>query len=55
MKKRNLCSLIGGLNLKDELPPYYHTRLDTPENVEKEALGQFVQICLEYLKYIDSQ
>ncbi|MFW9901683.1 MAG: M28 family metallopeptidase [Candidatus Thorarchaeota archaeon] len=46
---------IGGLNLKDELPPYYHTRLDTPENVEKEALGQFVEICLEFLKYIDSQ
>ncbi len=46
---------IGGLNLKDELPPYYHTRLDTPENVEKEALGQFLKICLEYLKYVDNQ
>jgi Zn-dependent M28 family amino/carboxypeptidase len=46
---------IGGLNLKDELPPYYHTRLDTPETVDKEALGQFVKICLKYLKYIDSQ
>ncbi len=46
---------IGGLNLKDELPPYYHTRLDTPENVEKEALGQFLEICLEYLKYVDTQ
>ena len=46
---------IGGLNLKDELPPYYHTRMDTPENIEKEALGQFVEICIKYLKYIDSQ
>jgi len=46
---------IGGLNLKDELPPYYHTRLDTPENVEKEALGQFVEICFEFLKYVDTQ
>ncbi|NVM37150.1 MAG: M28 family peptidase [Candidatus Lokiarchaeota archaeon] len=46
---------IGGLNLKDELPPYYHTRLDIPENVEKEALGQFLKICLEYLKYLDTQ
>ncbi len=46
---------IGALNLKDELPPYYHTRLDTPENVEKEALGQFLEICLEYLKYVDNQ
>ncbi len=46
---------IGGLNLKDELPPYYHTRMDTPENIEKEALGQFVEICTEYLKLIDSQ
>ena len=53
-KKGIPATSIGGLNLKDELPPYYHTRLDTPENVEKEALGQFVQICLEYLKYIDS-
>jgi len=54
-KKGISAASIGGLNLKDELPPYYHTRLDTPENVEKEALGQFVEICLEYLKYIDSQ
>jgi aminopeptidase YwaD len=46
---------IGGLDLKGGLPPYYHTRLDTPEIVEKEALGQFVEICLEYLKRIDSQ
>jgi len=46
---------IGGLNLKEGLPPYYHTRLDTPENVEKEALGQFVEICIEYLKEIDSK
>ncbi len=46
---------IGGLNLKDELPPYYHTRLDTPENVEQEALGQFLEICLEYLRYVDTQ
>jgi len=52
-KKGISAASIGGLNLKDELPPYYHTRLDTPENVEKEALGQFVEICLEYLKYID--
>jgi hypothetical protein len=46
---------IGGLNFKDGLPPYYHTRLDTPENVEKEALGQFVEICIDYLKEIDSK
>ncbi|MFX1346513.1 MAG: M28 family metallopeptidase [Promethearchaeota archaeon] len=54
-KKGISAASIGGLNLKDELPPYYHTRLDVPENVEKEALGQFVEICMEYLKYIDSQ
>ncbi len=54
-KKGISAASIGGLNLKDELPPYYHTRLDTPENIEKEALGQFVEICLEYLKYIESQ
>ncbi|MFX0083344.1 MAG: M28 family metallopeptidase [Candidatus Hodarchaeota archaeon] len=54
-KKGISAASIGGLNLKDELPPYYHTRLDTPETVDKEALGQFVKICLEYLKYIDSQ
>ena len=46
---------IGGLNLKDELPRYYHTRNDTPENIEKEALGLFLEICIKYLKYIDSQ
>lgn len=54
-KKGIPATSIGGLNLKDELPPYYHTRLDTPENVEKGALGQFVEICLEYLKFVDSQ
>lgn len=46
-------STISSLNLKEELVPYYHTRNDTPEVVGKEALGQVVQICLEYLKYID--
>ncbi|NVM45924.1 MAG: M28 family peptidase [Candidatus Lokiarchaeota archaeon] len=46
---------IGGLNLKEELAPYYHTRNDTPAVVEKEALGQFAQVCVEYLKLIDNQ
>ncbi|MFX1426851.1 MAG: M28 family metallopeptidase [Promethearchaeota archaeon] len=54
-KKGISTASIGALNLNDELVPYYHTRLDTPENIEKEALGQFVEICLEYLKHIDSQ
>ncbi|MHA1804041.1 MAG: M28 family metallopeptidase [Promethearchaeota archaeon] len=47
------CASLGSLNLVDELVPYYHTRLDTPDVVEKEALGQFLKICLEYLKRID--
>ena len=38
---------------KLSLPPYYHTRLDTPEVVEKEALGQALHICAEYLKHVD--
>lgn len=38
---------------KGQLPAYYHTRLDTPDVVDKEALGQALQICLEYLKYMD--
>ena len=46
---------IGGLNLKEELPPFYHTRNDTPAVIEKEALGQFAQVCVSYLKFIDSQ
>ncbi|MFX0104410.1 MAG: M28 family metallopeptidase [Candidatus Hodarchaeota archaeon] len=54
-KKGIPATTIGGLNLNDELLPFYHTRLDTPEVVEKEALGQFVAICLEFLKHIDSQ
>ena len=40
------------MNLK-EVVSFYHTRLDTPDVVEKEALGQVMQICLEYLKRID--
>ena len=54
-KKNIPTASIGGLNLKEELPPYYHTRNDTPAVVQKEALGQFVQICVEYLKFIDTQ
>ncbi|MHA2289176.1 MAG: hypothetical protein ACXABG_10350, partial [Promethearchaeota archaeon] len=54
--KRNIpTASIGGLNLKEELAPYYHTRNDSPAVVEKEALGQFTQVCLEYLKLIDNQ
>lgn len=45
---------ISDLDLEDELAPYYHTREDTPEVIDKEALGQVVQICVEYIKYIDS-
>ena len=52
-KKRISAASIGGLNLKEELAPYYHTREDKPEVVEKEALGQVLRICLEYLKFID--
>jgi Zn-dependent M28 family amino/carboxypeptidase len=46
---------IGGLNLKEELPPFYHTRNDTPAVIEKEALGQFAQVCVEYLKFVDNK
>ena len=54
--KKNIPAVaIGGLNLKEELAPYYHTRNDTPSVIEKEALGQFAQICIEYLKFIDNQ
>ena len=53
-KKNIPTASIGGLNLKEELAPYYHTRNDTPAVVEKEALGQFAQVCIEYLKLIDN-
>jgi len=46
---------IGGLNLKEELPPFYHTRNDIPAVIEKEALGQFAQVCVEYLKFVDNK
>lgn len=54
--KRNIpTASIGGLNLKEELAPYYHTRNDTPAVIEKKALGQFTQLCGSYLKFIDNQ
>ncbi len=54
--KRNIpTASIGGLNLKEELAPYYHTRNDTPAVIETEALNQFAKICFEYLKFIDNQ
>jgi len=45
---------ISGLDLKEELPPFYHTREDKPEVVDKESLGQVLDICLNYIKLIDS-
>jgi hypothetical protein len=36
-----------------KLPEFYHTRLDTPKIVEKEALEKVMRICLGYLKRID--
>ncbi len=54
--KKNIPAVaIGGLNLKEELAPYYHTRNDCPAVVEKEALGQFAQVCVEYLKLVDNK
>ena len=44
---------FGCMNLKGEVVSFYHTRLDIPDVVEKEALGQALQICLEYLKRVD--
>jgi hypothetical protein len=54
-KKKISATSISGLKLVDELVNYYHTRYDTPEVVEPEALGLVAQICVEYLKNIDSK
>jgi hypothetical protein len=52
-KKGIPATTIGGLNLSETLAPYYHTRLDTPKVIEKEALGQVVEICVKYLNHVD--
>ena len=52
-KKQLPATVIMAYPHKLSLPKYYHTRLDTPDVVEKEALGQVFQICTEYLKYLD--
>jgi hypothetical protein len=52
-KKEIPATTIGGLNLSETLAPYYHTRFDTPEVIEKEALGQVVDICVNYINFID--
>jgi aminopeptidase YwaD len=52
-KKKISATTIGGLNLSMTLPPYYHTRYDTPEVIEKDALSQVVDICIKYLNYVD--
>ncbi|MEX2705867.1 MAG: M28 family metallopeptidase [Candidatus Freyrarchaeum guaymaensis] len=51
-RKKLPATSIGSFELK-KLPEFYHTRLDTPDVVDKEALGQVLQICLGYIKYID--
>jgi Zn-dependent M28 family amino/carboxypeptidase len=53
-KKQLPATVIMAYPHKLSLPKYYHTRLDTPDVVEKEALGQTLQICTEYLKYLDT-
>jgi len=54
-KKSIPAASLGGLDLGSELAPYYHTRFDTPDVIEKEALGQMAELCLKYLKKIDNE
>ena len=54
-KKEIPAASLGGLDLVSELAPYYHTRYDTPDVVEKEALGQMLELCIKYLKRIDTE
>ena len=54
-KKGIPAASLGGLNLVSELAPYYHTRYDTPDVIEKEALGQTLELCLRYLQKIDNE
>jgi putative aminopeptidase FrvX len=37
-----------------KLPYYYHTKYDSPEVVDKDSIGQVLQICLEYIKKQDN-
>jgi Zn-dependent M28 family amino/carboxypeptidase len=53
-KKGIPATTISSLNLKEELKPYYHTRNDKPEVIDKEALWPIVEICSKYLKVIDA-
>jgi hypothetical protein len=36
-----------------KVPHYYHTLKDNPKVIEKDSLGQVLQICLEYIKKND--
>ena len=54
-KKGIRAASLGGLDLVSELVPYYHTRFDTPDVVEKEALGQMMELCVNYLKWFDKE
>jgi len=46
---------LSGLDLVSELVPYYHTRNDMPDVVDKEALGQTLELCLKFLHVIDAE
>ena len=54
-KKSIPAASLGGLDLGKELAPFYHTRYDTPDVIEKEALGQMAEICLKYLMKLDKE
>ena len=45
---------LTNLDLNKELLPFYHTRREAPEVVDKESLSQTLQICLKFIEYVDN-
>jgi hypothetical protein len=54
MKKIKSAALVGLLS-NQNMPQYYHTIDDTPENVDPAVMGQCLEICLQAMYDIDAK
>lgn len=48
-------AVILGTEKGKNKPRHWHSPEDTPENIKKEVLKDFLEICLEFVKYVDNE
>jgi hypothetical protein len=48
-------AVIMGTEKGKNKAPHWHSPEDTPENIKKEVQKNFLEICLEFVKYVDNE